>query len=466
MRWLLLLLTVPALSATYYVRTDGNNANTGLANDAAHAWATPAYAAGRVAAGDTALIADGTYSGSVTLSTSGSAGNLITFRGASTNAWIQGQINWSASYVVMDRVRVGITTRTRGWPNPGDGGMPYGHIDMTGTASHNLISNCAMNSGATQGGRANPGHGTFWYAEATGVTYNTITNCDIARVNWTKGIFQIWGANNLIINNRVHTTWDCDVCYIHGTDNVIDGNEFCGNVLADAENPIESQHSDLFQSFGPTTTTGTIVRNNWAHDSECQIGYITQDGGTVDHFDFYNNTFARITSFLRLSAPYCRFYNNTIYDHQGTYPLHYGGSGNENSDYLEISNNAFVGYPASGSAIQLENAAPAHYTHVNNYYGTTSGGTKSAGSETGKIEGGNCAFVNAAAGDFRIGSGSVLKDAGTTLATVTVDRAGVARPQGTAYDIGAYEYTVAGVPNGTTNAASAVVGRLTVNGKW
>jgi hypothetical protein len=49
-------------------------------------------------------------------------------------------------------------------------------------------------------------------------------------------------------------------------------------------------------------------------------------------------------------------------------------------------------------------------------------------------------FVDAAARDFRLRTGSPAIDAGVTLSVVQTDYAGVSRPQGAAYDIGAYEY--------------------------
>src|SRR5207302_750960 len=51
-------------------------------------------------------------------------------------------------------------------------------------------------------------------------------------------------------------------------------------------------------------------------------------------------------------------------------------------------------------------------------------------------------FVNAAANDFHLQAGSPAIDAGITLAQVPVDADGVSRPQGKAYDIGAYEFPV------------------------
>jgi hypothetical protein len=49
-------------------------------------------------------------------------------------------------------------------------------------------------------------------------------------------------------------------------------------------------------------------------------------------------------------------------------------------------------------------------------------------------------LVDVAANDFRLTAGSPLIDAGATLAEATVDFDGLARPRGSGYDIGAYEF--------------------------
>jgi hypothetical protein len=48
-------------------------------------------------------------------------------------------------------------------------------------------------------------------------------------------------------------------------------------------------------------------------------------------------------------------------------------------------------------------------------------------------------FVNAAGHDYRLRATSRGVDAGVRIPEVTHDRAGISRPQGRAYDIGAYE---------------------------
>jgi hypothetical protein len=49
------------------------------------------------------------------------------------------------------------------------------------------------------------------------------------------------------------------------------------------------------------------------------------------------------------------------------------------------------------------------------------------------------AFVNAGADDYHLAAGSPALNAGERLDEVTIDREGVERPQGGAYDAGAYE---------------------------
>ena len=59
---------------------------------------------------------------------------------------------------------------------------------------------------------------------------------------------------------------------------------------------------------------------------------------------------------------------------------------------------------------------------------------------------GSQAFVNAARRQLRAGAAATAIDAGVAIAAVTTDRNGVQRPQGAAYDVGAYE-SVGGAPN-------------------
>jgi parallel beta-helix repeat protein len=61
---------------TYYVSSVGNNTANGLTIN--NAWATIQYAANQVVAGDSVVVADGTYAG-FNLTASGTSGNMIRF---------------------------------------------------------------------------------------------------------------------------------------------------------------------------------------------------------------------------------------------------------------------------------------------------------------------------------------------------------------------------------------------------
>ncbi len=88
-RWLVLMLAAACQLATaatnYYVRTDGSNGNTGLANTPGGAFATVQKAADEVGPGDTVFIADGTYNGTVGVYTNGDPTSYIVFM--SINRW-------------------------------------------------------------------------------------------------------------------------------------------------------------------------------------------------------------------------------------------------------------------------------------------------------------------------------------------------------------------------------------------
>jgi hypothetical protein len=66
--------TTPLGGTTYYVRTDGNNGNSGTANDAGNAWLTIGRATGTLKAGDVLVVTTGTYIESVYFAVAGGRG--------------------------------------------------------------------------------------------------------------------------------------------------------------------------------------------------------------------------------------------------------------------------------------------------------------------------------------------------------------------------------------------------------
>ena len=75
---LVLLCYQPVFAATYYISPTGDNGNTGLTDSTP--WATFAYANSQLSPGDTLILLDGTYTEQLHPTTTGTAGNPITYR--------------------------------------------------------------------------------------------------------------------------------------------------------------------------------------------------------------------------------------------------------------------------------------------------------------------------------------------------------------------------------------------------
>ena len=72
------------------------------------------------------------------------------------------------------------------------------------------------------------------------------------------------------------------------------------------------------------------------------------------------------------------------------------------------------------------------------------------------------AFVDAARHDYHLAASSTAINAGQTIAAVSIDRDGVARPAGGAYDVGAYEWQVPEAPEVVVHTWNAPV----IAGAW
>ncbi len=105
-----------------------------------------------------------------------------------------------------------------------------------------------------------------------------------------------------------------------------------------------------------------------------------------------------------------------------------------------IDNNIF--YDPTNVAIVFAVSSHSNTTVRNNvaYPDTVSSGSTSGVTFSGNLPSTDPKLVNASTFDFHLQSGSPAIDTGLTLSDVTVDYDGHVRPQGAAYDIGAYEY--------------------------
>jgi parallel beta-helix repeat protein len=187
--------------------------------------------------------------------------------------------------------------------------------------------------------------------------------------------------------------------YCTSHDNIIDGGSYHGNHG-------HGVHVYLSPSVGKGAPDRNIVRNIRAYGNGGPgVGIYFGKGNQV-----YNNLIYNNGGGLRVSAYNTLVANNTVYGNGPYYGILIDKPGNTVKNNIAYQN-------ASGNIdSQVANTLSNNLTTDPN-------------------------FVNAAAGDFRLQAGSPAINAGVTIREVTTDFDKRPRPQGTNFDLGAYEYT-------------------------
>jgi hypothetical protein len=421
--WVLL-----AEGATYYVRTDGNNSNDGSANDAAHAWLTVQHAADVMVAGDTVIVQAGTYAERVSETTSGTAGNPITY---TTNGLVHvGGYQLTGNYVTVDGFDLtgasvpalsafvlvqanNVTLRNLSVVNPAHTAI-FGIRVMYGNYTNCWMENIRLTN--------------LWYVNfMMSGNYCTITNCSItSTTSWDA--FRILGSNNRIIDNHVTMT--------RGTD---------------------EEHTDLFQAY---TTPGDIMTNNVIEgnlfgpfDMQVQPSMIDDDStGHCADWTWRNNVFIGPSAAMHIQVPNFKFYNNVFYgmftDSGITLTGDPGWAYANNTIFRnnlwvecgEDPDDPYIGWYTIGSGVT---GTDSDYNLViGTGGGTTKIGFVAGGREVHSLNGVSPLFVDPGsflAPAYKLEEGSPCLNAGTTIASFNFDYDGTTRPQGAAWDMGAYE---------------------------
>ena len=404
-------------AATYYVSTTGNNSNPGTQTQP---WQTIAKAASTAAAGDTVNIAAGNYSEYVTLSKAGTAIAPITFVGPAT----LGGFNVTANYIVLKNLT----------------------FDTTYTSSHPLVLNgsyCTVDGVSFMLRGASAGMDV---GGSNNVLQNmTIDGGSVHAAGPPAQMVAISGNNNLFTKSLMQHGRDIDAFKLFGNANTISYNE-----ITDLTNPqySNSEHTDFIQTFGDggQTSTNMVIEGNYVHDCSAQIANLTTDVGNIHDFIFRNNVFANINSCAFVGIQNTKFYNNLFYKcgtRQSDSILVYGITA-YNPAGSEIVNNIFLQCGTATSAgsgcigANSYNLSTLKIDH--NYYGGANYAAKTGFMGTNPINGGDPKFVNLTTGDYHLQSTSPLVDKGVTITGFNIDKEGITRPQGTAWDLGPYEY--------------------------
>lgn len=395
--------------AIYYISTTGND-TTG-AGTVLNPWRTFSKAFTVMVAGDTLYARGGIYAeylnnnmpGGVSWSTpvtiSSYPSETATIRppsGSSMAIYMQGG---TKKYIIYDRLDIDGSSLTTGglikMDRPSSGQQAAHHIKFI---------NCEM-------------HNTPHTAIVTTYTsdYNEFINCNLH-------------DNGHQLDTSVSTPGGLYhyAFYIRGGYGLIDG---CR---------IYNQGSSGFQIYSNDATTepqiGWIIRNCFIYNNCIKSVSMGRGvGGAIaagrDH-QFYNNVVYNNPSYGGLRLTYCnniKVYNNTFYGNT------VGIDVAEGTNNIFLKNN--ISYGNTRSNIQIVNGGQA--TQANNF--TL-----------------NPSFVNPSANNFQLQSSSSAIDVGITLPEVTSDILGVSRPQGSAYDAGAYEYVGGGIPDTTPPSGSII----------
>lgn len=389
--------TAPAAAAMYYVSTAGNDTNSCAA---AQAPATPksTIAAGLtcLAPGDTLFLRGGTYTGS---------GNLID----SERSSVPSGTSWSAAITIAGYPGETATIR------PPDGRQA---IRLTAGAPHYLIFQDLVIDGIDQTILSVNGGPDLVYL-SSGAHHNRFERLEVKN-NAANG-FALSSHNGPADHNEILN------CVIHDNGRLDEGNSGYGIYLKTSNNTIAG--NDIYRNNGygvhQNAPAGggnnNVILGNRIHDNAVH-GTIGIGGSTsyaVVLINGDNNLIA----------------NNLIYGNHAGILIY------NNTTNARVYNNTITGNRYDAIDLQYFGSAP----FIRNNIVFNNGGTivNYGGTGTPIVEHnltGDPAFIDAAARNFQLNWFSAAKDQGVVLPEVSVDFAGVERPQAGVYDIGAFEY--------------------------
>jgi hypothetical protein len=381
-----------ASATAYYISPSGNDSNNG---GAATPWRTLQKAANTVTAGDIVHVADGTYAG-MNLTQSGTAASPITFKADGSNALVN-----SRNATTDD------------------------NINLEG-ASYVVIDGFVVEDSPRAGIRV---------VEATGVV---VKNNRIARSSHT-GILTGWTPGIQIIDNVSYGAVAQHGIYISNSrvspdDVVIRGNECYGN----GQNGIQV-NGDCWEG-GDGIIENAVIEDNFVHDNNWKgFSLISVQGSLIRNNVIWDNGISAGAGGIHLvDQPDC----------------------NKPSNSNVVVNNTIIEPRIAGIRISLGSVANVIFNNVvvagssdytivdevtGNWIDTSSNIVRT--SSTGL-------FVNEANHDYHLADGSAAISAARagyqSASAPTIDHDGAVRPQGGAYDAGAYEKSGSAPPPDAT----------------
>jgi hypothetical protein len=434
---LTILLVLVSSSGVYaadrYVATTGNNGNDGTSGTP---WLTVQYCINSISAGDTCIIAAGTYTETITFPNAGALGTPITVRSAtSRTANIAGVVTIASNYIVLDGVKVTMPASTSQGINVTGNSVTI--TDVYVTSSSALAPN-SMGIRAAANGAIIEDSLVEWVCFGIGVIGDQI------RID-----------HNTIRDIGLATQCDdIDYSRFFGTNIEITRNTMSGVDMGD----IGSAHVDCMQTYDATgdSSSGILIDSNFCADAHQGIMWSGTEFAVSSDATIRNNIFTRVTSYCALVADVAdvHFYNNLCDVRTSTHGMWCLGS--ESTGTCEFKNNIVFGsgtlYGAGETASLIDGDAGAP-GEDNLLY--RSGSTLTGYADDIKNQ--DPLFTNLGTYDFTLTSSSPARLAGPPITgwTFALDYDGLSRPAAGNWDIGPYQFK--GLPTAPTNVRIAAI---------
>jgi hypothetical protein len=449
-KFFILLLSFQTFATTYYVRTDGNNSNTGLINSAGGAWLTIGKAASTIVGGDTVRVQPGFYDEAVSETTSGSAGNFITYLadgpGVTNKTWTLNGASWvkiigfnvlnttsnraiglagvCSNFYILDNTCIGGN-------HTGIGATSTGDLD-TGFIRGNLLTNIGIISGVSS--NANVGISTGPKSNKILIEYNTI--------RWAGDFFTPSGTNIIVRNN---SALDYSNTHFNETDSYHQDSIQAGS--GGTQQGVRNQIYDA--NF---TGRSLELNSHWALHRDI---IVAGDSNILHRYNVGFNLGSGgigIDSIKNIKSINQTFYNiNTRYVNAPAFS--YDNTGTDYTTNNIVANNLIY------SNSQAAATAPFTVTANNSYQLLFNLGYQ-AGTSTSYISTSDPLFVDALNANFRLQASSPARAAGTNLVYITTSSG-----SGTVFDVNNGQFLCAGFGltdgdlitiNGTTVRVTAI----------
>lgn len=419
MRSILALILAAAgcqAASTYYVAAAGSDAHPGTA---AQPWATLQHAVDMISSGDTIQVEAGTYAGCrIELSGSHTAPKkLEAASGAHVILNKPGAANRHNSIVEVENFGAVVAD----WIISGfevENSPKYG-IDVRVTDRITVENNHVHNSALT---------GIFTAFS----NYVQIRNNETDH-NKEHGIYQSNSSTNPTIHgNRSHDNASCGI-HMNGDISEQPGNGLVKYALVE-DNIIWNNGAAGGSGINADGVDDSTIRNNLLYNNHASgISLYGIDGAHSSSYNkVYNNTIVMPAG--------ARFAVNIPDDGSVAPPV-----GNQVENNILYTPDSFHGSVLVAKArvagfVSDYNVVVSHFSNDNGNTSISLAKWQALGYDVHSIAATPAElFVNPAAGNYQLKTGSKAIDAGASLTAVPVDILGVKRPQGTGWDIGCYE---------------------------